>query len=702
MNNMKMIQETLDIVRDRCYSVDGYRCCLKLRPEELSKAIYLSAEQVAEIKSAIPGKIAYFTGQQGTYSAANEDSFCAARRMVTLERYRYELNRSLEQPKAHPNKVLVLNFANPVRPGGGVRHGAKAQEEDLCRKSTLLASLESPEAAPFYATHRASGSPLASDAIILSPDVEIIRDENGTLLNDSLVVSVLTCAAPMANTKERPAPNTLEKILYDRIMGILHVAAAYQYHYLVLGAWGCGAFGNDAKQVSRLFFQALKNFRRGTNTHIGYFRAVVFAVLDHSRSQYNFKCFEEQFRSFYADEIARQKEADRLAFQRQRKERERYLDKIRGSLLGGAVGDALGYPVEFLHWRSIQARYGPKGIQSLDSDMETGFALISDDTQMTLFTANGILFWQTRGKLRGIAASPSCYIYNAYQDWLLTQTGQPRGEDSYSWLLDIPELYSSRAPGGTCLSALSSKMCGSIENPINNSKGCGGIMRVAPVGLFYGAHTYMGREEIDQIGAEIAAITHGHSLGYIPAAVLTHIVNVAVYGGCSRGETLLDAIEDAMDTAAGLFGRDRHWAELRALVDRAEELAGNDAADADNIHILGGGWVAEETLAISIYCALRYSHDFSKGIIAAVNHSGDSDSTGAVTGNILGAWLGSSAIEEKWTRTLELQSVILEMADDLCYGCPVDEYHYDRDPRWTRKYVEGKYSERSGHQLLED
>lgn len=401
--------------------------------------------------------------------------------------------------------------------------------------------------------------------------------------------------------------------------------------------------------------------------------------------------FEEQSQNSYADEMEKRKEEDRISFQRKRQERAPYLDKIRGSLLGGAVGDALGYPVEFLSWRGIQARYGVEGIQNYSLDMDTGVAQISDDTQMTLFTANGILFRETRGKLRGIAGAPFCYIYDAYRDWLLTQTGRRRGEDNHSWLLDIPELYSSRAPGRTCMSALRSGTAGTIENPINESKGCGGIMRVAPVGLFYSSHTYMGREEIDQIGAEAAAITHGHSLGYIPAAVLTHIVNVAVYGGCSQGETLLNAVEDAMDIAAGLYGQDEHWPELWALVDQAKALAGNDAADVDNIHNLGGGWVAEETLAISIYCALRYSDNFSKGIIAAVNHSGDSDSTGAVTGNILGAWLGCGAIEDKWMHALELRNIILEMADDLCYGCPLDAYHYDRDLLWLRKYVEGRY-----------
>lgn len=146
-----------------------------------------------------------------------------------------------------------------------------------------------------------------------------------------------------------------------------------------------------------------------------------------------------------------------------------------------------------------------------------------------------------------------------------------------------------------------------------------------------------------------------------------------------------------MDTARRLFGGDPHWEELRTLIDRAETLAGNTAPDEENIRALGEGWVAEEALAIAVYCALRYPGDFSKGVTAAVNHSGDSDSTGAVTGNILGAWLGCGAIEDKWKRGLELRDVILEIADDLCYGCPLEEYHEDRDPKWLRKYVEGKH-----------
>ena len=700
MDNIQLLREALDIIRDGYLAQGPRRCILKLSPEERREAIYLSPRRVAELKTETPEKVKYHSSERGGFDAVNQDSFTAAQELAKSVQYRSDLSWYRSGTlSADPNRVLVLNFANPDRPGGSVRQGGQGQEKGLCRKSTLLASLESEAAAPFYAAHQAGASPLASDAILLSPNVEVFRDENNELLEEPFTVAVLSCAAPRANTGAGPSGEELEKLLYDRIAGMLHVAAAYRYHYLVLGAWGCGAFGNDPGQIAQLFRRAFKELRRGDYRYHNYFRGVAFAVPDHSASQHKFNCFDQMCRHFYDEEIAEEKrrreESEKMALlmlEKQRQAREPYRDKIRGCLLGGAVGDALGYPVEFLSWKNIQSRFGPGGIQSYDWDMETGLALISDDTQMTLFTANGILFRETRGKLRGIASSPSSYVAELYRDWLLTQTGKPRGADNFSWLLDVPELWHRRAPGGTCLSALSSGEQGSVKHPINDSKGCGGVMRVAPMGLRYGLNMGWSREKLAREGAEIAAITHGHSLGYIPAAVLTHMVHVAVYGNCSRGDTLLDAVEDAMDMAASLFGQDPHWPELRTLVDRAEELAGNEAADADNIHALGGGWVAEETLAIAIYCALRYSGDFSRGVIAAVNHSGDSDSTGAVTGNILGAWLGCGAIEDKWKQNLELRNIILEMADDLCYGCPLEAYHEDRDPRWLAKYVEGRYT----------
>ena len=262
-------------------------------------------------------------------------------------------------------------------------------------------------------------------------------------------------------------------------------------------------------------------------------------------------------------------------------------------------------------------------------------------------------------------------------------------EGGYSWLLDVPELYSRRAPGNTCLSALEQEEAGIsyedyIEAKRNHSKGCGGIMRVAPIAVNY--RTDM--ERLDLEGAQLAAITHGHSLGYMPAAVVVHIINRIVFPPEGKKQSLKEIVLEARDTAAEIFAGDPHLTEMTDIIDLAVKLAEDGSEkDLDNIHQLGEGWVAEETLGISLYCALKYQDDFSAGVIASVNHKGDSDSTGAVTGNILGALLGYAAMEEKWKKDLEIADVILEMADDLCYGCQMSEDGSYRDEDWEMKYT---------------
>ena len=404
------------------------------------------------------------------------------------------------------------------------------------------------------------------------------------------------------------------------------------------------------------------------------------------------------YRNFGGNDFFRDKtkaEYDRVA--NAKKEQKQYLDKIRGSLIGGAAGDALGYAVEFLQDYQIFEKYGKNGIT--EYNLVNGVAQISDDTQMTLFTANALLFGETRGAMRGIGGDPMMYAPLCYLDWYATQFSsyeeghtmkRYNGKGGISWLLDVPELYSRRAPGNTCLSALNTLLNGEprneyIKEPVNNSKGCGGIMRIAPLGLHY--HITQGNLIIlDMTAARMSAITHGHSLGYMPSAVLTHILNRIVYPTDDRS-SLCEIISEACDAVNDLFKNDDHIDELTEIINKAIYLSKNDSDDLENIKQLGEGWVAEETLAIAIYCSLRYQNDFSKGIIAAVNHSGDSDSTGSVTGNILGALLGYSGIEDKWKNNLELHDVILEMADDLCYGCHMSEYSDYYDEAWERKYM---------------
>ena len=361
------------------------------------------------------------------------------------------------------------------------------------------------------------------------------------------------------------------------------------------------------------------------------------------------------------------------------------MKRFLGSMLGGAVGDALGYAVEFKGINEIRRIYGENGIS--DYKLTDGVALISDDTQMTLFTANGILYAETRGRLRGILGDYYIYIADSYNDWLRTQGYKAKDRPVTSWILNDKRLHSLRAPGNTCLSALSDDRIGTVEKHINTSKGCGGVMRVAPIGLYFGKSN-MPLERIARIGADAAAITHGHELGYIPAALLSHIIASII----RNGETsLINIIKNSLSEIEKLFGNEKHIDELSDIVNKAIDLSQSDVDTLSAIEELGEGWVAEETIAIAVYCALKYENSFEKAICAAVNHSGDSDSTGAVCGNILGAYLGVDAIPQKYLENLELKDLIEEITADLYNGCKMDGYSDYQDDVWMSKYVECDY-----------
>lgn len=376
-------------------------------------------------------------------------------------------------------------------------------------------------------------------------------------------------------------------------------------------------------------------------------------------------------------------------------------DRVRGSLMAGAAGDALGYAVEFLRRDRILSCYGENGITAFDLTSE-GKALVSDDTQMTLFTANGMLMGMTRGAMRGVGGAPEKYVGYAYLDWYYTQTGTLYSKDfKYTWLRDLPQMSHLRAPGATCLHAC--KAIGQHREVINSSKGCGGIMRVAPMGLFMAAHPIYNVTQTALAGAEIAAVTHRHPLGYLPAAMLTHLLRRLVV--TRQDEIRKNFPAMALETIScldkiyqGQFEDEKRY--LAALTRKAVELACNDRSDAENIAELGEGWVAEETWAIALYCAVRHIGSMREAIIASVNHDGDSDSTGSVCGNIMGAIYGYKAIigenlfcpaGRRFEDTLELHDIILAMADDLYSGCIINELDYKDSPekrRWYSRYCE--------------
>lgn len=374
-------------------------------------------------------------------------------------------------------------------------------------------------------------------------------------------------------------------------------------------------------------------------------------------------------------------------------------DQVLGCMVGGAVGDTLGYAVEFEVYRSIVKQYGEKGITRYRLD-RYGLAEISDDTQMSLFTAAGILLGMTRGYMRGVMGRIDTYCRFTYLDWLHTQEWTSRHKDARvdSWLMDVPELYARRAPGNTCLSALHAFEDG--REAMNNSCGCGGVMRTAPLALLNQLHGYVDGDKLycDMCAAEAARITHKHPLGFIPSAILNDILmQIMENGEVHRLEYFVKRALERLPEIVSEVDEGKKYGELwpdeirkqERLIRKALELACTDIEDHYAIESIGGGWTGHEALAIAIYSAVKHHASFEDAIVSSVNHSGDSDSTGAICGNIMGALLGRSAIPAYFTDRLELRDVIEEIASDLFTGCIISECAPRDTPekvRWFDKY----------------
>ncbi|MGW4645864.1 ADP-ribosylglycohydrolase family protein [Kitasatospora sp. NPDC004289] len=361
-----------------------------------------------------------------------------------------------------------------------------------------------------------------------------------------------------------------------------------------------------------------------------------------------------------------------------------YRSRLRGCLLGGAIGDALGNPVEFRSLAEIRASYGPAGITGPVADHEGVVGRITDDTQMTLFSAEGRLNGYRRARDRGITGAEGELVLDAYLRWLDTQQlpAPPPAEGLRHRSGELrlePWLYARRAPGNACLSGLRSpqaphpyaKLTGT-PGPVNpDSKGCGTVMRSAPFGF-----TLQGAEHSFQLAADCAQITHGHRTGYYAAgafaAIISHLVD---------GESPLGAVLRTLELLRRHPGHEETSTALRRAVDLAEE----GEASAEQLERLGQGWVAEEALAIGVYAVLArtrpqtysYGHGptvcdpspartpIEAALLLSVNHSGDSDSTGSIAGNLLGAHHGDVRLPLHWLKRIEGRAVIAQLADDF-------------------------------------
>jgi ADP-ribosylglycohydrolase len=331
---------------------------------------------------------------------------------------------------------------------------------------------------------------------------------------------------------------------------------------------------------------------------------------------------------------------------------ERYRSRVDGCFLGGALGDALGAPIEFDSLTEIRARHGNSGITGL-LPYRGQPGLVTDDTQMTLFTAEGLITAALAD-----AASPediTRHVYRSYLRWLDTQRSDRPSRPAPSWLAGQEWLYDRRAPGNACLSGLSSGRMGTPASPANpGSKGCGAVMRSAPFGLQPGKKS----SEIFSEAVASAVLTHGHPSGYLAAGAFAVIVRAL-----AEGASLTDGVADALMFLRPWPGHEETTAALTAAQDAA--AAGPPAPGI--VERLGAGWVAEEALAIGVYAALAFPDpgQVRDALLLAVNHSGDSDSTGSICGNLTGAWHGREALPDDWLRTLEGRAAIEQVAADF-------------------------------------
>lgn len=293
-------------------------------------------------------------------------------------------------------------------------------------------------------------------------------------------------------------------------------------------------------------------------------------------------------------------------------------------MVGQAVGDALGAPVEFTSVGSVMVD---------DLAWWEGHAAgsFTDDTQMAIATAEGLL------DAHRAAGDISEAVWKRYLTWFRRQ--------------EEPEYR--RHPGETCMAAISRG--GFARRATNDRKGAGGVMRVAPVGL---ACSHEPGRAFD-LGCELAGLTHGHPTGYLAAGCFAEIVARVASGA---------PLPDAVAAARVRLQVEQHGAETLAALDRAVGMVGSGASvsevavavAASPVH--GAGWVAEECLAVALAAGLSFPADYREGVLSAVNIDGDRDTTGAVAGALLGTMLGIEAVPKEWADAVEDREMLYELS----------------------------------------
>ena len=312
--------------------------------------------------------------------------------------------------------------------------------------------------------------------------------------------------------------------------------------------------------------------------------------------------------------------------------------RFRSCLRGAAIGDALGAPIEFLSWNEIQQEHGGP-VTDLCIPSAWGPGAFTDDTQMLLFTAEGLIEARRTG-----APNPRVVVWDAYRRWYITQTSVYH-EGMYTGLLGEAEMYQRRQPGRTCMAALQDDRYPAIAN--NDSAGCGAAMRVAPCGLVLPVR------EAYRFGKETGTLTHGNQRGYVPAGYVAEVI-----ARLSIGLEPRHAVEEALRVAC-----DDQLEPAMLLVQKAAQRGHTPYRSPDEMcDDLGEGWTGDSAAAIATHAFLT-DPDFAGVIEVAANHRGDSDSTACIAGSFAGVY--HAEVPEGLWRQVRGKEIVDAVADAL-------------------------------------
>lgn len=306
------------------------------------------------------------------------------------------------------------------------------------------------------------------------------------------------------------------------------------------------------------------------------------------------------------------------------------MEKFSGCMYGLAIGDAVGYPVEFYSNKDLGKLFGGNGVTGPQGSYPARY---SDDTQMSLAIADALV--------------------SAGRAWKLDDTDYVMGEVSrefVKWLESQNDPQNRRAPGNTCLRGCSNLKNGVYwkESGVPQSKGCGSAMRSAPIGLVY----HSSPDKLREIAIASSQATHGH-----PAA-LAGSVGTAYLVAQGLKETEPRHLPEALLEFTSGMSED-----FTFRIEEVMEVLNLEPREA--FQRLGEGWVAEEAVAGALYSFLKSPRDYSKAVLTAVNYSGDRDSVGCIAGAISGAYNGAGAIPSRWKGVIENAPKLREISQKL-------------------------------------